>query len=45
MHLLKQILSRRSLYDPAYSDAWSNYFEKKRNLFDPAYNDWSNRFK
>jgi len=26
---LKQLLSRRSLYDPAYGDSWSNYFEKK----------------
>jgi len=42
---LKQILSRRSLYDPAFGDSWSNYFERKRALFDPAYGDWANSFK
>ncbi len=42
---LKQILSRRALYDPAYGDSWSNYFERKRALFDPAYGDWANSFK
>ncbi|CAF0884579.1 unnamed protein product [Rotaria sp. Silwood1] len=45
MHALEQVLNRRSLYDPAYSDSWSNYFEKKRSLFDPAYSDWANSFK
>ncbi|UJR28387.1 hypothetical protein I4U23_009628 [Adineta vaga] len=45
LDILKQILSRRSLYDPAFGDSWSNYFEKKRELFDPAYSDWSNSFK
>ncbi len=42
---LEQVLTRRSFYDPAFSDSWSNYFEKKRSLFDPAYNDWANTFK
>jgi len=42
---LKQMLSRRSLYDPAFGDSWSNYLEKKRSLFDPAYGDWANSFK
>ncbi|CAF2404588.1 unnamed protein product [Rotaria sp. Silwood2] len=45
LHVLEQIMNRRSLYDPAYSDSWSNYFEKKRSLFDPAYSDWANSFK
>lgn len=44
-HALEQILSRRSFYDPAFSDSWSSYFEKKRSLFDPAYSDWANSFK
>ncbi|CAF0770959.1 unnamed protein product [Adineta steineri] len=44
LHALKEILSRRSLYDPAFGDSWSNYLEK-RNLFDPAYSDWANSFK
>lgn len=38
-------LNRRSLYDPAFSESWSKYFDKKRSLFDPAYNDWANTFK
>jgi len=42
---LKQILSRRGLYDPAFGDSWSKYLEKKRALFDPAYGDWANSFK
>jgi len=45
LHALKQMLSRRGLYDPAYGDSWSNYFERKRELFDPAYGDWANSFK
>ncbi|CAF0761668.1 unnamed protein product [Rotaria sordida] len=45
LHALEQVLNRRSLYDPAYSDSWSNYLEKKRSLFDPAYSDWANSFK
>jgi hypothetical protein len=44
-HVLEQILTRRSFYDPAFSDSWSNYFDRKRSLFDPAYNDWANTFK
>ncbi|CAF0925786.1 unnamed protein product [Adineta ricciae] len=44
LEILKQILSRRSLYDPAFGDSWSDSF-RKRNLFDPAYSDWSNSFK
>lgn len=44
-HALEQILNRRSLYDPAFSDSWSSYFERKRRLFDPAYSDWANSFK
>jgi len=43
--ILQQILSRRSLYDPAFGDSWSKYLEKKRALFDPAYGDWANSFK
>ncbi|CAF0815403.1 unnamed protein product [Rotaria sp. Silwood1] len=42
---LKEMLSRRSFYDPAFGDSWSRYLEKKRNLFDPAYGDWANSFK
>lgn len=45
LQVLEQLLSRRSLYDPAYGDSWSKYFEKKRALFDPAYGDWANSFK
>lgn len=45
LHAFKQMLSRRGLYDPAYGDSWSKYFEKKRELFDPAYGDWANSFK
>jgi len=45
LQALKQILSRRGLYDPAFGDSWSNYLEKKRALFDPAYADWANSFK
>lgn len=45
LHALEQSLNRRGLYDPAYSDSWSNYLEKKRSLFDPAYSDWANSFK
>jgi len=45
LQILKQMLTRRSLYDPAFGDSWSNYFEKKRSLFDPAYGDWANSFK
>ena len=45
LHALEQILNRRALYDPAFGDSWSNYFEKKRSLFDPAYNEWANSFK
>jgi hypothetical protein len=44
-HVLEQILTRRSFYDPAFSDSWSNYFDRKRRLFDPAYGDWANTFK
>ncbi|CAF1031133.1 unnamed protein product [Rotaria magnacalcarata] len=44
LRALEQIINRRGLYDPAYSDSWSNYFEK-RSLFDPAYSDWANSFK
>ncbi|CAM4888659.1 unnamed protein product [Rotaria socialis] len=44
LRALEQIINRRSLYDPAYADSWSNYFEK-RSLFDPAYSDWANSFK
>lgn len=40
-----RVLIRRSFYDPAFSDSWSKYFDKKRSLFDPAYNDWANTFK
>jgi hypothetical protein len=43
--LIRQILHRRSLYDPAFGDSWSSYFEKKRDVFDPAYADWSNSYK
>ncbi|CAF3175770.1 unnamed protein product [Rotaria socialis] len=42
---LKEMLTRRSFYDPSFDDTWSKYLEKKRNLFDPAYGDWANRFK
>ena len=45
LHALNQVWARRSLYDPAFGDSWSNYFEKKRSLFDPAYSDWANSFK
>ncbi|CAF2395323.1 unnamed protein product [Rotaria sp. Silwood2] len=45
LQVLKQILTRRSFYDPAFGDSWSKYLEKKRNLFDPAYGDWANSFK
>jgi hypothetical protein len=45
LQILQQILHRRSLYDPAFGDSWSNYLEKKRALFDPAYGDWANSFK
>jgi hypothetical protein len=44
LEALRNILSRRSFYDPAFGDSWSNYLEK-RNLFDPAYSDWANTFK
>ncbi|CAF2060112.1 unnamed protein product [Rotaria magnacalcarata] len=42
---LKEMLTRRSFYDPTLGDSWSKYLEKKRNLFDPAYGDWANSFK
>jgi len=29
LQILHQILNRRSLYDPAFGDSWSNYLEKK----------------
>lgn len=45
LRTLQQLLTRRGLYDPAYGDSWSSYFERKRALFDPAYSDWANSFK